>query len=78
MKSPTISVKSTELNASGIFWTSIVLYLFCLYCIFSASAYRNAIAPFASGDTRNRNGIAQAEIEEDAFARRLEERRNAE
>jgi hypothetical protein len=37
---------AVSFNTRGIFWTSIVLYLISLYCVFSASAYRNALSEF--------------------------------
>lgn len=69
MKNPGISNDVTKLNLDGIFWTSIALYLFSLYCFFWASAYRNAMAPFLtagdSGDDRGQYGTR----DEDDFSK---------
>ncbi|MFO1097396.1 MAG: hypothetical protein U1E81_03740 [Xanthobacteraceae bacterium] len=53
-----LSIPSTNFNLTGIFWSSIILYLFSLFCFFSASAYRNAMAGF----------VRDSRTEEDQFA----------
>lgn len=77
MKNPALSNDATKLNVDGIFWTSIVLYLFSLYCFFSASAYRNAMAPFLSNTQAEPDGAPAARSEEDTFAAEWERRNNA-
>lgn len=73
MKHPSIhDVK--QLNLNGIFWVSIGMYVFSLYCFFWASAYRNAIAPFLAGDAVGQDAVSQGGIEEDAFALEWEKR----
>ncbi|MGY4168351.1 hypothetical protein [Bradyrhizobium sp. USDA 4529] len=70
MKNPIFLPKDSPVhfNANGIFWTSIVVYVFSLYCIFSASAYRNAMAEFVRDTPR----------EEDTFSAQFENRTHAE
>jgi hypothetical protein len=70
MKNPIFLPKDSPVhfNANGIFWTSIVVYVFSLYCIFSASAYRNAMSEFVRDTAR----------EEDTFSTQFENRANAE
>lgn len=63
-KNPGLSNDAAKLNLEGIFWSSIVLYVFSLYCLFWASAYRNAIGPFLNGSDNSDN----APREEDSFA----------
>lgn len=55
------------LNRSGIFWFSIILYAACLYSVFCAACYRNAMESFVD-DHGDR---------ERAFAQQLRERRDA-
>lgn len=76
MKNPAMSNDVTRLNLNGIFWTSIGLYLFSLYCIFWASAYRNAMAPFVGdGPTRDSTDPArQTTRDEDDFSQQWEQR----
>src|ERR1043166_5657528 len=49
---------AVQLNVTGIFWASIAIYIFSLYCFFSASAYRNAMTGF----------VQNTHVEEDRFA----------
>lgn len=60
MKNPVLASHEQVIrfNLSGIFWSSLGLYIFSLYCFFSASAYRNAMAGFMS----------DVHTEEDTFA----------
>jgi hypothetical protein len=75
MKNPAMSSDLTKLNVDGIFWTSSALYLFSLYCIFWASAYRNAMAPFIGRDNDGGGDPARAATkEEDDFSQQWEER----
>ncbi|MGX4806947.1 hypothetical protein [Bradyrhizobium guangdongense] len=70
MKNPIFLPKDSPVhfNTNGIFWTSIFVYLFSLYCIFSASAYRNAMAEF----------VRETPREEDTFSTQFENRPHAE
>ena len=76
MKNPAMDV--TKLNFPGIFWASIGMYLFSLYCFFFASAYRNAIAPFLSGDPIGDEAVSEGPKQEDAFSLEWEQRRHGE
>lgn len=69
MKNPAIANDPTKLNLNGIFWTSITLYLFSLYCFFWASAYRNAMAPFLTAGVSNDELGPYGAREEDDFSR---------
>jgi hypothetical protein len=57
---------AVQLNVTGIFWASIAIYIFSLYCFFSASAYRNAMTGF----------VQNTHVEEDRFAIAWENRSN--
>jgi hypothetical protein len=54
MKNPIFLPENSvvHFNTNGIFWTSIAVYVISLYCIFSASAYRNAMADFVKDNSR--------------------------
>jgi uncharacterized membrane protein len=69
MKNPVLTshAEAIEFNQSGIFWASILVYAFSLYCFFFASAYRNAMSSFVNDE----------HSEEDAFSREWEARSNA-
>jgi|HubBroStandDraft_6_1064221.scaffolds.fasta_scaffold554790_2 hypothetical protein len=69
MKNPVLTSHDQVIrfNQSGIFWSSIGVYVFSLYCFFSASAYRNAMAGFMSA----------GHTDEDTFAAAWESRSNA-
>src|SRR5262249_21923518 len=47
-----------KFNPEGIFWASTLTYFLSLYCIFSASAYRNAMTGF----------VRDNRFDEDAFS----------
>jgi hypothetical protein len=66
MKNPVFIPKETSVkfNPEGIFWASTIVYFFSLYCIFSASAYRNAMSGF----------VRDGRFEEDAFSAAWEKR----
>ena len=66
MKNPIFSTKDAgiQLNLTGIFWASIGIYVFSLYCFFSASAYRNAMTGF----------VQDTHVEEDSFSAEWETR----
>jgi hypothetical protein len=69
MKNPIFEGKDSgvEFNLSGIFWVSIIVYFISLYCVFSASAYRNALTDFVKDNP----------LDEDAFSKAFEDRRDA-
>jgi uncharacterized membrane protein len=70
MKNPLFGTaeSSIKFNLTGIFWTSIVVYFISLYCVFAASAYRNALAGF----------VRDNPTDEDTFSRAFESRADAE
>jgi|SRR5581483_4575938 hypothetical protein len=68
MKNPVFSESpAITFNFVGIFWLSIAVYIFSLYCFFSASAYRNAMAGF----------MTETHTDEDVFATAWEARSDA-
>jgi hypothetical protein len=62
MKNPIFEGKESgvEFNLSGIFWVSIIVYLISLYCVFSASAYRNALTDFVKDNPSDEDELSQA------------------
>jgi hypothetical protein len=66
MKNPLFEAKESGIafNLTGVFWTSIFVYLLSLYCVFSASAYRNALTEFVKDNP----------IDEDTFSKAFENR----
>jgi hypothetical protein len=69
MKNPPFVEKESgiKFNLTGIFWTSIIVYMISLYCVFAASAYRNALADFVKDNP----------TEEDTFSKAFEDRADA-
>ena len=70
MKNP-VFVPTTEtslkFNPHGIFWASTFIYGLSLYCIFAASAYRNAMTGF----------VRDNRTDEEVFSKQWEERSDA-
>jgi hypothetical protein len=61
MKNPAlVPVSGVVLNSNGIFWTSIFIYLLSLYCVFSASVYRNALSDFLQDSSSGEESFSLA------------------
>lgn len=62
MKNPILASQeeAIKFNQSGIFWSSIAVYIFSLYCFFCASAYRNAMSGFMDAASTDEDKFADA------------------